>query len=391
LKRPISIVLAGIGGYGNLYVDALLDNAEARGLTIAGAVDPFPGGCRRLSELRARDIPIFDTLEAFYKSKDTSLTVISSPIHFHKEQSCLALSNGSDVLCEKPVAASIEEAKQMIITKEKYGKFLAIGYQWSYSRAILTLKDDIMSGRFGKPKSLKTIVLWPRNKSYYARKWAGKIKDEKGRLILDSVASNAAAHFLHNMFFILGDEIDKSDIPVQVKAELYRANDIENFDTTALYVKMKSGADIYYYASHAILENYGPVFEYVFEYGTVLYDGSIHKGSIRAELNDGTIVDYGDPNEEPLNKLWISVAAIRGESKITCPVEAATPHLTCIEEMHRSIDVIEFPTSIKHFDANSQVTWIEGLSAVLLQCYADFSFPSEIGARWAKSGNVVYI
>ena len=280
MESVVSIVLSGIGGYGNLYVDALLGNMGIKGLTFAGVVDPFPEGCRRLTELKEKGIPIFDTMDSFYKTKHADLSVISSPIHFHKDQSCLALSNGSNVLCEKPVAASVDEAKQMIQAKENSKRFLAIGYQWSYSSAILNLKKDIMVGKFGKPKILKTIVLWPRDKAYYARRWAGKIRDEEGRLILDSVASNATAHYLHNMFFVLGEEIDKSDVPVQVKAELYRANDIENFDTTALYVKTKNEADIYYYASHAILESNGPIFEYVFGNGTVSYDGSMHKGCL---------------------------------------------------------------------------------------------------------------
>jgi len=390
MERVVSIVLAGIGGYGNLYVDALLENLEVKGLNFIAAVDPFPEGCRRLTELKEKGIPIFDTMNSFYKTKHADLAVISSPIHFHKDQSCLALSKGSNVLCEKPVAASVIEGNQMIIAKEKYGKFLAIGYQWSYSHSILNLKKDIMAGKFGKPKILKTIVLWPRDKAYYARRWAGKIKDEEGRLILDSVASNATAHYLHNMFFVLGEEIDKSDVPLKVEAELYRANDIENFDTTALYVKTKNGADIYYYASHAILESHGPVFEYVFENGTVSYDESMHKGSIRAKLNDGTIIDYGDPNEEPLNKLWASISAIRGESKITCPIEAAMSHVFCIDGMHRSADVIEFPASIKHFDINNQIIWVKELSDLLLQCYDDLSFPSGIGVGWAKAGSVVY-
>jgi predicted dehydrogenase len=202
VNKTVSIVLVGIGGYGNLYVDTLLDNAELRGLTFAGVVNPFPEGCRRLSEINEKNIPIFETLESFYKTKQADLAVISSPIHFHKDQSCLALSYGSNVLCEKPVAASSDEANQMIKAKEDNGKFLAIGHQWSYSRSVLNLKKHIMEGKLGYPKKLKTIVLWPRNRSYYSRKWAGRIKDDEGRLILDSVVSNATAHYLHNMFSI---------------------------------------------------------------------------------------------------------------------------------------------------------------------------------------------
>lgn len=90
----------------------------------------------------------------------------------------------------------------MIEASRKTGYSVSIGYQWAYSTAIQSLKTDIMNGVFGKAVRLKTLVLWPRNKKYYARSWAGKVKDEEGRWVLDSVAANATAHYLQNMFFL---------------------------------------------------------------------------------------------------------------------------------------------------------------------------------------------
>jgi hypothetical protein len=153
---------------------------------------------------------------------------------------------------------------------------------------------------------------------------------------------------------------------------------------------MNNGVDIHYYSSHAVLESHGPIFEYVFENGVVSYDGSEHNSSIKAALNDGNSIDYGDPNEEPLNKLWASVSAIRGETDIVCPIEAAIPHVMCIEGMHRSTKVSEFPFSLKRFDSKREITWVEGLSDIMLQCYTGCSLPSEMVVKWAKAGNVVH-
>jgi hypothetical protein len=55
-----------------------------------------------------------------------------------------------------------------------------------------------MKGMLGRPKRLKTLVLWPRDFAYYNRNdWAGKKTDQNGRPVLDSVAHNATSHFLH--------------------------------------------------------------------------------------------------------------------------------------------------------------------------------------------------
>ncbi len=44
----------------------------------------------------------------------------------------------------------------------------------------------------------------------------------QGRLVLDSPVNNACSHYLHNMFYVLGDRLDRSDQPKWVTAELYR-------------------------------------------------------------------------------------------------------------------------------------------------------------------------
>jgi len=391
LAKSVSVVLVGIGGYGNLYVDALLDNMEKKGVTIAGVVDPYPDGCVRLSELKERKVPLFDNLEAFYKNIYADLAVISSPIHFHNEQTCLALSKGSNVLCEKPVAASLVEADKMLRAKEKSGKFLAIGYQWSYSSAILELKKDIISGRFGKAKCLKTIVLWPRNKSYYTRKWAGRIKDDEGRLVLDSVVSNATAHFLHNMFFIMGESLDKSEYPSQMRAETYRANDIENFDTAAIQITVRNGALICFYASHAVSDNFGPLFEYEFDKGMISYDGIGRNNVIKAKFSDGEEKDYGDPFGDPQKKLWDCIAAVRGEYSTLCPIEAGIPHVACVEALHNSVKIKEFPLSLVKFDSRNELTWVEGLGEHFLKCYKAGILPSDLGINWANASRLADI
>src|SRR5690606_34582742 len=108
------------------------------------------------------------------------------------------------------------------------------------------------SGAFGKPKRLRTIVLWPRSDRYYARGWAGKLRDQAGNLVMDSVANNATAHYIHNMFYVLGRATDESARPARVTAELYRANRIENYDTAAMRVHTEDGVELLYFGSHAV-------------------------------------------------------------------------------------------------------------------------------------------
>lgn len=390
----ISVVLVAIGGYGNNYVKAILQEGDKYGVEIAGAVDPYPETCIHLDELKARGVPIFSNLEEFYKTNRADLAVISSPIHFHCRQTITALENGSNVLCEKPASATVQEVYEMIATRDKTRLRVAIGFQWAYDPAYISLKGDIMKGLLGRPKRLKTLVLWPRNMAYYKRaNWAGRKKDDRGSWILDSVANNATAHFLHNMLHLLGRTIDSSIKPIEVIAELYRANPIENFDTSAIRVLTEDKTEILFYATHAVKDQLGPIFVYEFESATVAYnDPTIPESANKliARFKDGYIKDYGSPNHSSIRKLWKTIDAIKGRDIVYCPLESAIAHTLTINGAQESTqDIVEFPEEIIRRDGEPVLNWVDGLEEAFKYCYREGILPSEANISWAKPGKKI--
>lgn len=389
----INIVLAGIGGYGAGYVQELLKGEGAHPYRLAGTVDPYPDNSPFVKDLAERNIPNYKSLDKFYASSHADLAIISSPIQFHCEQTCLALSHGSHVLLEKPLSASVEDACRMIRTRDQAGKLVAVGYQWCYSSGILALKRDIAAGRFGRPKRFKTLVLWPRSDLYYARGWAGKQRDGRGNLILDSVANNATAHYIHNMFYVLGRNVDESARPARVTAELYRANPIENYDTAAMSVHTEDGVELLYWGTHAVRNSVGPLFCYEFENADITYNGNEHNGLIVAKLHDGETIVYENPNLHNV-KLQAVIAAVCGEGGIACGLEAALSHTRCIDAMQRSMPEIGvFPEEIVRRGAvlsNGETgNYVEGLGDQLRQCYEQGTLPAEAGFAWAKTGREI--
>ena len=252
MRKPLAVAVAGISGYGGFYVEALTQYAKEDRLQFVGGIDPNPESSDSFQLLQSQKVPIYDSLESFYKKSFADLMIVSTPIHLHYVHTCYALEHGSHVLCEKPLCATVEQAQLMLETQKKTGKIAGVGFQWCFSDAVLNLKRDILRGDFGKPRRLKTLVLWPRSNGYFNRNsWAGRIKTDGGEPVFDSVVSNATAHFLHNMVFILGDSIGQSAYPTKVTAELYRANNIENFDTAAVRCQTATGVEILFIASHA--------------------------------------------------------------------------------------------------------------------------------------------
>ncbi len=388
IEAPVSLVLVGIGGMGQVYVRELLERKDEGLFRIAGAVDPQPNRCERYKELRALGVPCFVHMADFYRNRKAELAVISSPIQFHREQTCLALERGSHVLCEKPAAGTIQDVRAMMEAERNSGRWAAVGYQWSFSRAVQALKGDIRSGLFGRPKRMKCLYLWPRDEGYYARNdWAGRRRDAGGGWVLDSPAQNAMAHDLHNMLYVLGAGTEASAAPVEVEAELYRAYPIENFDTAAARIVTAEGVEILFYVTHVAEAERGPVFRYEFERAVVRCES--RTSGVWAELEDGSRKDYGRPDDEPMNKLWRSVAGVRDGTRPLCGLEAAAGQTLCVNGLQDSKpEVRGFPEAMVRSvgEEGSRRLVVEGLEEALTAGYEAGALPSEMGVVWSAKG-----
>lgn len=396
--KNISTVLIGLSSYGAGYARLLIEQGQIHNACLAGIVDPYAEKNPYWPMVKEHKIPRYDTLPEFTARHQADLAVIASPIHLHCPQTCSALQAGLPVLCEKPIGGAIQEVHRMSAAREQAGKFVAIGYNWSFVEGIQALKRDIMKGLFGRPVRFKTIVLWPRPITYYNRNnWAGRLRSPAGDWILDSPVNNAAAHFLHNMFYLLGPDVDASAMPAEVTAELYRANDIENYDTACLRTKTNSGVDIMFVTSHAADQKWPIRFEFVFERAKVAYE----QGScFRAVFNDKRIKNYAAPDDRQhlRDKLRQSVAAVRSGSKLLCGLEAAMAQTLCMNGAQESMaGITVFPHEmIKRrqmcFDETGNMdehVVVTGLVDVLGKCYESWQLPSERGISWAKAGSRV--
>jgi len=395
-KKQVKVVMVGIGGYGATHVRDMLRNIRKEDAVLAGVVDVKPELSPFYQELKEAGVPMFDSLERFYEQTPggADLAVISTPIQYHAPQTRLALEHGSHVLVEKPISATVQEARAMMeAERQSNGLFVAVGYNWSFTTQIQQLKKDIQAGLFGRPKRFKTLVLWRRPLSYFQSGWKGRQKSPDGAWILDSVAHNATSHYLHNMFYLLGKETAASEQPLQVQAELYRANEIENFDTCAVRAQTGDGTELLFIASHAVTGVEGPLFCLEFERATITFASGQQDDEIKAVFQDGSAKIYpktGAGGARERSKLLTCVEAVQnGSSDILCGLDAAYPQLLCMNGMLESSSIQNLPESLVRWDEESQVVWVEGLKESLKQCYEQWSLPSENGISWAQAGRIV--
>lgn len=327
------VLLSGIGGYASNYITALLSpRADSLPFEFVAAADPCAENCAMYQQLKDAGVRVYHDIAEFFAEDTCDLCIIASPIQFHLEQTRIAMEHGAHVLCEKPIGATLCQAKEMLALEERFGRKIMIGFQWSYAEGMLSLKRDIMAGRFGKPIDLRVMLDWPRGSNYYARPWAGKIRDASGREVYDSIANNACAHYIHNMLFLLGGELDSSAMPESVEAQLYRSNAIENFDTAFMHIRA-AGADLMFAASHAGSKNAQPALDYRFEKARITMEGENENCFVlRAHTDEGDLL-Y-PMNSTHQDKFYDALRMLKGEPQ-PCTVRTAIPHALCIDALSR--------------------------------------------------------
>jgi predicted dehydrogenase len=406
---PVSVLMVAIGGYGQHYLNALLALAADRQQSavpqlprcrLAGVVDPMAAQSPVWPVVSAAGVPAHDSIEQFYaEGHRADLAVISSPIHWHAPQTIAALSHGSAVLCDKPLGATIQEVEDLIRARRRSGSWVMVGYQWSFSSAILALKRDVRAGLFGHPTRASALCLWPRDLAYYRRNdWAGRLRhDATGRWVLDGPANNAMAHFLHNLFFVLGPEMHLSARPRSVQAELYRAYPIESCDTAVCRAETSGGVEVLFYASHVTEHAVPPRFRLEFEDAVVSWDEDAGKEIVAVDRG-GRRKQYGSPDDTPqFVKLCAAIDRVSESTAsrtaclepVICGPEAAISQTLCVNAMHESVGEISGlpPTLLRH--ATPDRVFVEGLDATLVGCYALGILPSEARADWAVRGRKV--
>ncbi|MCP4725375.1 MAG: Gfo/Idh/MocA family oxidoreductase [bacterium] len=392
IDSPVKVLMAAIGGYGYYYLKTLFEEFSPGKVELAGVIDPEAQRSDHSKEITRLNIPVYSEIGDFYKNGNSAdLAVISSPIHYHIPQSCTALKNGTKVLCDKPLGATVQDVDELIGTKNDTGNWVMTGYQWSYSEAIRNLKKDIINGLFGKPIRMKTLCMWGRDDAYYNRNnWAGRKRTDDGVWVLDSPVNNAMAHFLHNMFYILGPESGTSAVPVSVTAECCRANPIENFDTAACRIITEEKTELLFYGTHAAEADKGPVFHYEFEDAEIVFDGE--SGGITVVDKKGRMKSYGAPDDDhQFKKLFVAVENIgKDDPEIICGPEAARSQTLCINGIQESVqDITVFPEQIIQRDRDEKRYKVSELDSILINCYHNGSLPSETGIAWTQKGKEI--
>ena len=84
---------------------------------------------------------------------DVDAVIIATPAHLHHSMTMTALGAGKHVLCEKPMARTVAEAKDMVKMAERSNVVAMVNHEFRFIPARAYAKELIESGYIGEPYS----------------------------------------------------------------------------------------------------------------------------------------------------------------------------------------------------------------------------------------------
>jgi predicted dehydrogenase len=153
MENKLKVGVIGVGGIAGAHMPGWIDSPYTEvvaGCDVSAASLQKWGERWNVQKLSAEvrdliDDPYIDIID------------ICTPNNYHAPLAIAAMQAGKHVLCEKPLAPTPDQVRQMIATREETGKLLMTAQHWRFSGAARALKAEIDGGALGEV--------------YHARSW----------------------------------------------------------------------------------------------------------------------------------------------------------------------------------------------------------------------------
>ena len=119
-----------------------------------------------------------DELDAVY---------VSTPHTFHAEHGVAVVESGLDLLMEKPMVTSVEEAQRLISARDKSRSTVVIAFQGALSPLIANTRQRARAGEFGELVSVAGTI-WENWSTRYAGHWKQRLDLSGGGFMFDTGA-----------------------------------------------------------------------------------------------------------------------------------------------------------------------------------------------------------
>jgi UDP-N-acetylglucosamine 3-dehydrogenase len=189
--------LAGLGSMGRNHLRNLL---EADGIDLVAVADPSVDARQFARERAGEGALVYEQPTDMLDSVELDAVIVAVPTTRHFQVAMAAIRRGVSVLVEKPIAATIVEAQELVRAADETGVTFQVGHIERFNPVVQALAERLRQGDLSRIHSIKTIRGGPL---------PNRIQDV-------GVAIDLATHDIDIMVFLTGER------PIRVSAESSR-------------------------------------------------------------------------------------------------------------------------------------------------------------------------
>ncbi|MBM4049960.1 MAG: Gfo/Idh/MocA family oxidoreductase [Planctomycetes bacterium] len=172
---PVVCGLIGAGAQGRVLLAELARMKDAK---VAAVCDVYEPNLKKALEIAEGAKTYDDYRQMLDGEKDAQAVLIATPPHLHAEMCQAALKAGKHVLCEPPLALTVDDCKAIARAAKASDRILQVGYQRRYSPLYRHAITFVKTGVLGEPKMVRAV--WHVNRS-----WRKVVKDPKNEPLLN--------------------------------------------------------------------------------------------------------------------------------------------------------------------------------------------------------------
>lgn len=206
----MNLVVIGYGGMGSYHAETIIPS-ENKNINIVGIYDV---DSKRQEVAKEKGLGIYSSLEDVLKDTSVDAVLIATPNNTHKDLAISALRAGKQVICEKPVAMSVEELDEIVAVSEETGNTFMVHQNRRWDPDFLTIRELYNNKEIGDIFQIESRVQGangiPGDWRHLKQHGGGMVLDwgvhlfDQMLFLVDSPIQSLSV----DLSYILGDEVD---------------------------------------------------------------------------------------------------------------------------------------------------------------------------------------
>ena len=192
----VRVGVIGVGNMGSAHCKWLENHPQMVLTAVADVIE-----ARRGRWAADPSVQVFDSGQALIRSGACAAVIVATPHFSHVALASAALKAGLHVMVEKPIAAEIKEAEQLLKVPKAEGQILALMFNQRTNPAYGAIRDWVKDETFGRLRRMSWVITdWFRAQSYFdSGDWRATWRGEGGGALL-----NQAPHQLDLLCWMFG-------------------------------------------------------------------------------------------------------------------------------------------------------------------------------------------